>query len=86
MPLRVVSGCAAAGGCRLSLPAASASRLSLAGNAGVSFPEKSGKPKTPAALMYGGWGRVLFGGSKRVSALPTGLVGGQDAHAAQGLA
>ena len=29
--------------------AASASRLSLAGNAGVSFPEKSGKPKTPAA-------------------------------------
>ena len=36
--------------------------------------------------MYGGWGRVLFGGSKRVSALPTGLVGGQDAHAAQGLA
>ena len=42
------------------------------GSADMSFPGKPGKPKTPAALMYGGWGRVLSGGSKRVSALPTG--------------
>ena len=43
------------------------------GNADRSFPEDSGKPKKPAASICGGWFRVLSGGSKRQSALPTGL-------------
>ena len=51
-----------AGGRRLSLPT---------GNAGMSFPENSGKPEKPAASIYGGWFRVLSGGSKWQSALPT---------------
>ena len=42
------------------------------GNAGVSFPGKPGKPKKQAALIYGGWFRVLFGGSNRVQAQPAG--------------
>ena len=33
---------------------------------------KSEKPKKPAARIYGGWFRVLLGGSKWQSALPTG--------------
>ena len=35
--------------------------------------QSAGKPadsKNPAALMYGGWVRILFGGSKWVRALP----------------
>ena len=42
------------------------------GSAGVSFPEKSGKPKKPAAPIYGGWFRVLSGGSYRGQAQPAG--------------
>ena len=40
---------------------------------GSAAPQSAGKPadsKNPAALMYGGWVRVLFGGSKWVRALP----------------
>ncbi|MDD7412317.1 MAG: hypothetical protein PUK86_03715, partial [bacterium] len=42
------------------------------GNADKSFSENSGKPKKPAAPIYGGWFRVLSGGSRWLSALPTG--------------
>ena len=42
------------------------------GNADKSFSENSGKPKKPAAPLYGGWFRVLSGGSRWLSALPTG--------------
>ena len=41
------------------------------GNADRSFSENSGKPEKSAAPIYGGWFRVLSGGSKWPSALPT---------------
>ena len=43
------------------------------GNAGMSFSENSGKPKKLGTLIYGPQFRVLSGGSRRLSALPTGL-------------
>ena len=42
------------------------------GNADKSFSENSGKPEKSAASIYGGWFRVLSGGSRWQSALPTG--------------
>ena len=42
------------------------------GTADRSFPGNPGKPKTPGASIYGSRGRVLFGGSRWQSALPTG--------------
>ena len=47
-------------------------RTARVGNADKSFSENSGKPKKPAAPIYGGWFRVLSGGSRWLSALPTG--------------
>ena len=43
---------------------------SSGGNADMSFPVNSGKPKNPAAPIYGSWVRVLSGGSKCVQAQP----------------
>ena len=48
---------------------ASPSRAAV-GNADMSFPGNPGKPKNPAALIYGGLVRVLSGGSRWNRALP----------------
>ena len=42
------------------------------GNADRSFPGNPGKSEKSAAPIYGGWFRVLSGGSRWQSALPTG--------------
>ena len=47
-------------------------QLARVGSADLSFPENTGKPKKSAASIYGGWFRVLSGGSMWLSALPTG--------------
>ena len=46
-------------------------QLARVGSADLSFPENTGKPKKSAASIYGGWFRVLSGGSMWLSVLPT---------------
>ena len=43
-----------------------------ADSVGYQSAENSADSKNPAAPIYGGWVRVLFGGSRWQSALPTG--------------
>ena len=73
---------AAAGGCRHCRPeatgtghcpaaAAGGYRHCRPGSAGRSFPGNPGKPKNPRASIYGSRVRVLSGGSRWLSALPT---------------
>ena len=70
------TGCAAATGCRPCRPAASGRRPRRPAASGC----RPCRPKNPAASIYGGWVRVLSGGSKWPSAPPTGSAAPQSAR------
>ncbi len=63
---------AAATGSRPCRPAATGCRLSLPAVPTFNLRGKPADSKKSAALIYGGWFRVLSGGSRWLSALPTG--------------